>query len=89
MKSKKNIEKICGNCLLYNHDKKECKVAVLVEGVEYHMPVSVKDKCHMDELGIPIQQVRWWVEDENGNPTDKNGTVKIEYPRNFFGDESI
>jgi hypothetical protein len=81
----KSIEQICGNCLLYNHAARECKVAVLVEGVEYHMPVDPRDKCHMDELNIPVQQVRWWVEDENGRPTDGNGTVKIEYPKNFFG----
>ncbi len=41
----------------------------------------------MDELNISVQQVRWWVEDEKGNPTDKSGKVKIEYPTNFFGKE--
>jgi hypothetical protein len=87
MKNKKTIEKICGNCLLYNHEKKECKVAVLIEGTEYHLPVFPKDKCHMDQLGMPVQQVRWFVEDENGNPTSGKGTVKIEYPKDFFGKE--
>lgn len=87
-KKKKPVEKICGNCLLYNHEKKECKVAVLVEGKEYHMPVSPKDSCHMEELGIEIKQVRWWVEDDKGNPTAGNGTVKIEYPKGFFGEEN-
>ena len=81
----KKLQKTCGNCLLYNHDKKECRVAILLEGVEYHMPVSVEDPCHMDELQIPVNQVRWWVEDEEGKPTDGNGVVKIEYPENFFG----
>lgn len=84
-KKKKEIEKICGNCLLYNQQKKECKIAILIEGQEYHMPVFVKDKCHFDELNISVDQVRWWVEDENGNPTKGNGKVKIEYPENFFG----
>jgi len=83
----KKIEKICGNCLLYNSTKKECKVAILAEGQEYHMPVFPQDNCHMDELNIPIEQVRWWVEDENGNPSN-SGKVKIEYPKNFFGKES-
>ena len=84
---KKKIEKICGNCLLYNQKKGECKVAVLIEGNEYHMPVFPKDKCHMEELGIEIQQVRWWVEDENGNSINGNGKVKVEYPENFFGNK--
>ena len=86
MKNKK-IEQICGNCLLYNHEKSECKVVVLIGGKEYHMPVFPKDKCHMEELGIEIQQVRWWVEDEEGRPTAGNGEVKIEYPEGFFKKE--
>jgi hypothetical protein len=86
-KKKKPVERVCGNCLLYNHEKKECKVAVLVEGKEYHMPVLPKDSCHMEALGIEIKQVRWWVEDKDGKPTDGSGTVKIEYPKGFFGDE--
>jgi hypothetical protein len=82
----KKIKNNCGNCLLYNGEKKECKVAILIEGNEFHMPVSPKDKCHMDELGIPVQQVRWWVEDKDGNPSE-NGVVKIEYPVGFFGEK--
>lgn len=87
--TKKQIEQICGNCLLYNNEKKECKIAVLIEGIEFHMPVSPQDKCHFDALDISVQQVRWWVEDENGKPTDGKGKVKIEYPENFFGDKPI
>ena len=75
----KKIEPICGNCLLFNPEKKECKAAILIEGKTYHLPVSPEDNCHMEELGIEINQVRWWV-DEN----DKS--VKIEYPEGFFGD---
>lgn len=87
MDSKKNIEKICNNCLLYNREKGECKVAILIEGQDRHLPVLPYDKCHYDDLGIEIKQVRWWVEDKNGKPTDGNGTVKIEYPDGFFGKE--
>jgi len=85
MPKKKKLEPICNNCLLFNRSKQECKVSILIEGAEYHMPVSPGDKCHMDELGIPVQQVRWYVEDpQTGEPADK-GTVKIEYPEGFFG----
>jgi hypothetical protein len=83
VKNKKN----CGNCLLYNNKKQECKVAILIEGAEYHLPVNPQDSCHMDELGIQINQVRWWVEDEQGKQIDGQGTVKIEYPEGFFGKE--
>jgi hypothetical protein len=85
--AKKKVEPLCKNCLLYDGHRGQCKVAVLVEGNEYHLPVLPNDKCHMDELGIPVQQVRWWVEDEDGNPTKKDGSVKIEYPEGFFGKE--
>lgn len=87
MPKKKSVEPVCGNCLLFDGGRMQCKVAILVEGREYHMPVSPKDRCHMDELGVPVQQVRWWVEDEKGQPTTGNGQVKIEYPEGFFGNE--
>ena len=48
--------------------------------------LPIYDKCHLEELNIPIQQVRWWVEDENGNHVDGNGIVKMEYPIGFFGE---
>jgi hypothetical protein len=80
------MEPTCGNCLLFDRNKEICKVAILIEGKTMHMPVSAGDRCHMDELGIPVEQVRWWVEDpKTGNAVDGDGTVKIEYPEGFFG----
>lgn len=87
MENKRKTEKICNNCLLYNREKGVCKVAILHEGKEIHMPVFPNDSCHMEELGIEIKQVRWWVENDKGEPVDGNGTVKIEYPIDFFGKE--
>lgn len=84
---KRNIEKICENCQLFNPKLSNCSVSILMEGKKYNMPVDPKDKCHMEELGIEINQVRWWVEDKDGNPTNKNGIVKMEYPENFFGEK--
>lgn len=82
----KNIKKICGTCRLFNKNTETCSVSILVEGKQYHMPVNPMDNCHMEELGIEINQVRWWVEDpKTGEPTDGNGVVKIEYPEGFFG----
>lgn len=81
----KKIDPICGNCLLFRRDRGECGVAVLIEGQTFHMPVEAKDKCHMEELGVEVKQVRWWVEDNAGEKTDKEGLVKIEYPEGFFG----
>ncbi len=79
------MEKNCGNCRLFNKINETCTVSILFEGQKYNMPVSPSDKCHMEELGIEIKQVRWWVEDpKTGEKTDK-GIVKIEYPNDFFG----
>jgi len=76
----------CGNCMLFRKDDETCGVAILVGGQKYNMPVDPTDNCHMDSLGIPVDQVRWWVEDPaTGEKTEKNGVVKIEYPDNFFG----
>jgi hypothetical protein len=84
----KKIEKICGNCRLYNNKKEICNVAILHEGKQVFMPVFPKDPCHMEELGIEVNQVRWWVEDpKTGKPVDGNGVVKIEYPDGFFGNQ--
>ncbi len=82
---KKKLEKKCKNCLLYNRENGTCRVAILIEGNQIHLPVFPEDNCHMDELGIEVEQVRWWVEDSRGQPTDGKGTVKIEYPKDFFG----
>jgi len=83
----KKIEPKCRNCLLYNKEKGICKVAILIEGEQYHLPVFPEDNCHMDELGIPVEQVRWFVVDpETGEPAG-DGVVKIEYPKDFFGDK--
>lgn len=82
----KKIEPKCKNCLLYKKEKKECGVSVIIEGEIMHLPVSPEDNCHMDELGIEVNQVRWWVENKNtGEQTEKDGIVKIEYPEGFFG----
>ena len=76
----------CKNCRLFDKKNSSCKVSILIDGKKYNMPVDPEDNCHRLELDIPIEQVRWWVEDpESGEQTNKNGIVKIEYPENFFG----
>jgi|GEM_PF-2129776 len=82
---KKKIEPKCKNCLLYNRDKGVCKVAILIDGEQIHMPVFPEDNCHMEELGIPVEQVRWYVEDPKTGEPATEGKVKIEYPVGFFG----
>ena len=101
MKKRKPIEKICNNCKLYNAQKGECSVVILWEGERQHIPADPEDPCFFEgEYFDPmtksnenftddIQEVKFWVEDEKGEKTDKDGTVKMEYPEGFFGDKDM
>lgn len=85
-RKKKPIEPICRNCRLYDGRTGTCKVTVLHEGRRYNLPVFPEDRCHMDELGIEVKEVRFWVEDPvTGEKTNKDGIVKVQYPEEFFG----
>lgn len=96
-KKKKSIEPICRNCLLYDAKQGVCRVVVLYAGERIHVPVEPDDRCFFEEeyfnpvtnqvekYSDDIKHVRFWVEDENGQPTDGDGIVKIEYPEGFFG----
>jgi len=99
-KKNKEVEKKCKNCLLYNIKNQYCSVLILHNGEKINLPTSPDDDCFFEqefesvnENGIKenwkqeINQVRMWVEDENGNQAD-NGIVKIEYPEGFFGNEN-
>ena len=91
---KKQIMRICGNCKLLNQNT--CSVVILHEGQRIKIPVEEKDSCFfedgyfdpttkaMEDFAGDIQQVRFWVEDEDGQPTNENGIVKIEYPEKGF-----
>lgn len=96
---KKQIAKICKNCKLYNPAKNHCSVVILHEGERIHIPVDSIDPCFfegeyfdptskaMESFIEDVKEVRFWVEDEQGEKTAGDGVVKIEYPDNFFGKE--
>lgn len=95
----KKIARICGNCKLLNQGT--CSVVVLHEGQRIKLPVDAGDACFfegqyfdpttkaMEDFAGDIQQVRFWVEGEDGKPTNQDGTVKIEYPEGFFGERDL
>jgi len=98
---KQPVEEICGNCKLYNHEKRNCGIAVLYSGQEVHIPVDPLDECFYQNQFVPVsddkhnleeepltehvEQVRWWMEDPETGQPSKKGNVKIEYPDGFFG----
>ena len=96
-KRKREIERICRNCKLFDPNNSECAVIVLHEGQRHKLPVIADEPCFfedmyfdpttkaMESFAEDIQQVRFWVEDKDGKPTDGNGVVKMEYPEGFFG----
>lgn len=98
---KKKIAHICRNCKLFAPREGVCSVVILHEGKRVKIPVEPQDPCFfegqyfdpttkaMEDFAGEIQQVRFWTEGKDGKPTDKDGTVKIEYPEGFFGDRSL
>lgn len=100
MKKKKPVEEICQNCKLYNPSRGVCSVVILHEGERVNIPVDPTDKCFFEQsyfdpmtgkeenLNV-IQEVKFWVENDKGEKTNKDGTVKIEYPEGFFGNVSL
>jgi hypothetical protein len=94
---KKCIERICGNCQLFDEQKQECAVVILHEGERHHLPVEAKDSCFYEQEYFDpttkaiedfneIQEVQFWVENPKGEKVDGNGIVKMRYPtKGFFG----
>ena len=77
-KKKKPVEEICGNCRLFNGDKRICKVVVLYAGERINIPVDPQDKCFYqnkftaihpvdkdikEDFNVDIQEVKFWMED--------------------------
>lgn len=97
MFKKKQIEKICKNCKLFNPDSSTCSIVILHEGERLRLPVLENEPCFFEgeffdeatnetsNFVDDVKEVKMWVEDENGKKTNKEGTVKIEYPDGFFG----
>jgi hypothetical protein len=91
-KKSKRIKECCGNCLLFNKEKSECRVVILHEGQKYNVPVDPSDSCFFGNKFVSnneeftmteeIKEIKMWVEDKDGKRTDGNGIVKIEYPKN-------
>lgn len=96
----KKIKEICKNCKLYDPKKSECLVIILHEGKRHKLPMLPDDNCFFTEkyfdpktksnedFADEIKQVKFWVEDKNGQKTNGNGSVKIEYPEGFFPNEN-
>ena len=96
----KKIKPLCKNCRLFDSKEKVCRVIILHEGEKINLTVEKDDSCffeneflamneegHKESFKPEVQQVKWWVEDKKGKKTKGNGTVKIEYPEGFFGNE--
>ncbi len=81
--SKKEVERICKNCLLFDPKNNLCSVVLLFEGRKVKLPVDPEDPCFFEQEfynedtkekeTFQIQQIRMWQE---------NDRVKIEYPDN-------
>lgn len=98
-RNKKQVERICNNCRLFNPKARECSVVILVEGNRHRIPVDAEDPCFfegeyfdpttkaMENFAENIQEVKFWVENDKGEKTAGDGIVKMEYPEGFFGED--
>jgi hypothetical protein len=97
-KKKTDTKPTCKRCGLFDPKSKLCGVVILHEGEKTRLPVDPQDECFFEGQFVAlddkqetnfkpeIQQVRWWVEGTDGQPTKGNGTVKFEAPEEFFKD---
>ena len=98
-KKPRQIERICGNCKLYDGPNQQCSVVVLLEGKRVKVPMEPKDACLYEseyfdpsskeagDFSEDIKEVKFWVENQDGQKTAGNGTVKMEYPEGFLGEK--
>lgn len=98
MLKKKSIERKCKNCKLFNAQEGHCQIVVLFEGKRTHVPMEPDDDCiyeesyfdpttkAMENFSEDVKEVKFWVENEQGEKTAGDGVVKMEYPEGFFGD---
>ena len=49
------MERICGNCRLFDPKSKRCNIVVLCEGKRYKIPVDAGDYCFLKKI-ILIQK---------------------------------
>ena len=77
---KKKLKHVCGNCRLYDNKNEQCNVSCMIDGEVYHLPVFKEDKCHMEEMGIEVQEIKWWSEDPETGDKSSTGIVKMQYP---------
>lgn len=97
---KNKKEKICKNCKLFDANNSVCSIIILHESEKIKIPVDPKDSCFFEEdyfdpitnkksnLIEDVKEVKLWVENEKGEKTNGNGSVKIEYPIGFFNEKS-
>lgn len=97
-KKPKEIERVCGNCKLYDPEDGVCSIVVIFEGKKTKIPVLSNEPCFFEtpcfdpktgettDFIENVEQVRFWVETEDGKPTDGNGIVKVECSEQFFVD---
>lgn len=87
---KKTVERICGNCRIFNVKDKRCGVVILHEGEKVNIPVDAEDSCFFEEEYFDpitgknenfneIKEVKMWTEDKDGKKSDQ-GIVKVEMP---------
>lgn len=93
-------QRICKKCSLWRKPKGQgpglCSVVILINGERIRIPTDGEDRCFFDQTWVnpetgkeenfhDVQQVKFWVENEQGEKVKGDGIVKMQYPDGFFG----
>jgi hypothetical protein len=54
-KRKKEIDRICKNCRLYDEKNGICGVNVMISGEAYELPVLPNDSCHWERVDREVE----------------------------------
>lgn len=78
---KKNIEKICGNCRLFNPKDRRCMVIIMHDGQKINIPVDAPDPCFFENKFESIKETvknnEIVKEKESFTPAEEIKEVKI------------
>lgn len=93
-------EPFCKNCLLYDWERRLCRVVVIHDGGRMNPPTDPDTRCIFEEeyetlnekgeverWKPEVKEIKMWVEDPNTGKKGKKGVVKIEYPEELFSDQ--
>jgi hypothetical protein len=63
-----NIERKCGNCLLFDRKDSICQVTFIMDGEDYVLATKPEDDCHLEKHSVlqDVQTAGVWSNGKDG-----------------------